>query len=183
MIVLRLDDALSLFAGADIKNICNEAALVAARHEKTSIDHTDFDYAMERVIAGVARKSRVLSPQELRVVAYHEAGHALVGWLLEHTDALLKVTIKSRTSSILGFAQYAPTERRLISKEEVPQAHVHLSPFMHTIRPNLGTYSVCGITLFSVFAVYVIQKFNTYRIVIFLFVIWMIKLKPNSLRY
>ena len=125
MIVLRVDDALtvslslSLSAGADIKNICNEAALVAARHEKTSIDHTDFDYAMERVIAGVARKSRVLSPQELRVVAYHEAGHALVGWLLEHTDALLKVTIKSRTSSILGFAQYAPTERRLISKEEV----------------------------------------------------------------
>ena len=86
---------------------------------KSSIDHTDFDYAMERVIAGVARKSRVLSPQELRVVAYHEAGHALVGWLLEHTDALLKVTIKSRTSSILGFAQYAPTDRKLVSKEEV----------------------------------------------------------------
>ena len=105
--------------GADIKNICNEAALFAARNMKSSIDHTDFDYAMERVIAGVARKSRVLSPQELRVVAYHEAGHALVGWLLEHTDALLKVTIKSRTSSILGFAQYAPTDRKLVSKEEV----------------------------------------------------------------
>ncbi|ELT87302.1 hypothetical protein CAPTEDRAFT_150049 [Capitella teleta] len=106
-------------SGADIANICNEAALYAARHKKKAIDVSDFDYAVERVIAGVAKKSTVLSQMEKKILAYHEAGHALVGWLLEHTDVLLKVTIVPRTSKALGFAQYMPKENVLYSKDEL----------------------------------------------------------------
>ena len=77
--------------GADIANIVNEAALHAAREVSGSVSEGDFEYAIERVIAGMEKKSAILTPEEKRVVAYHEAGHALVGWLLEHTDPILKV--------------------------------------------------------------------------------------------
>lgn len=106
-------------SGADIANICNEAALFAARNKKPFVHMDDFEYAIERVIAGMPKKSSVLSGKEKKIVAYHEAGHALVGWLLEHTDTLLKVTIVPRTSQALGFAQYMPKDQKLISKEEV----------------------------------------------------------------
>lgn len=106
-------------SGADICNICNEAALHAARDKKPTVDKDDFDYAVERVVAGVAKKSRILSVQEKKVVAYHEAGHALVGWLLQYTDALLRVSIVPRVGSTLGFAQYMPSDRKLYSKQEL----------------------------------------------------------------
>ncbi|NXW21926.1 SPG7 protein, partial [Circaetus pectoralis] len=80
------------FSGADIANICNEAALHAAREGHKSIDTSNFEYAVERVIAGTAKRSKILSPEERKVVAFHESGHALVGWLLEHTEAVMKVT-------------------------------------------------------------------------------------------
>lgn len=105
--------------GADIANVCNEAALHAARLKKSFVDAEDFDYSVERVIAGVAKKSSVLSAHEKKVIAYHEAGHALVGWLLEYTDPLLRVSIVPRTSHALGFAQYLPSDKKLHSKEEL----------------------------------------------------------------
>jgi ATP-dependent Zn protease len=77
--------------GADIANVCNEAALYAARSLRRAITVEDFDYAVERVVAGVAKKTKILSPGEKQRVAYHEAGHALIGWLLKYTDALMKV--------------------------------------------------------------------------------------------
>lgn len=104
-------------SGADIANICNEAALHAARNKNASIDTGNFEYAVERVTAGVAKKSRILSPQEKKIVAYHEAGHALVGWLLRHTDALIRVSIVPRTNQSLGYAQYMPNDRKLLSQE------------------------------------------------------------------
>ncbi|VDI79957.1 spastic paraplegia 7 [Mytilus galloprovincialis] len=103
--------------GADIANICNEAALHAAREKQKSIEVADFDYAVERVISGVSKKSSVLSPAEKKITAYHESGHALVGWMLESTDAVLKISIIPRTSNVLGFARYSPQDRKLISKE------------------------------------------------------------------
>ncbi|XP_064640214.1 paraplegin-like [Lineus longissimus] len=106
-------------SGADIANICNEAALHAARDKKKSIDRKDFEYAVERVVAGAAKKSRVLSPSEKKMVAYHEAGHVIVGWMLKHTDALLRVSIVPRTSNALGFAQYMPSDNKLISSDEL----------------------------------------------------------------
>lgn len=114
---LKLAQLTPRMTGADIANICNEAALHAAREKKVSIGVSDFDYAVERVIAGVAKKSTVLGPAEKKVVAYHESGHALVGWLLKNTDAILKISIMPRTSSALGFAQTAPSDRKLFSKE------------------------------------------------------------------
>lgn len=79
----------------------------------------DLDYAVERVVGGTEKKSHAISPEEKKIVAYHEAGHALIGWLLPTTDALLKVTIVPRTNAALGFAQYTPTERYLFSKQAV----------------------------------------------------------------
>lgn len=106
-------------SGADISNICNEAAIHAAREGKKIIDTSDFDYAAERVIAGVEKKTHLLAPTEKKVVAYHESGHALVGWLLKHTDALLRISIVPRTNSALGFTQYMPSDQKLYSKEEL----------------------------------------------------------------
>lgn len=80
-----------MFPGADIANVCNEAALIAARDMKTEIELKNFEQAIERVVAGMEKKSRVLQPEEKKTVAYHEAGHAVVGWFLEHADPLLKV--------------------------------------------------------------------------------------------
>lgn len=107
------------FSGADIANVCNEAALHAARFKKPKVDKSDLEYAVERLVGGTEKRNHAMSPQEKRIIAYHESGHALVGWLLEHTDALLKVTIVPRTSLALGFAQYIPRDQKLYTKEEL----------------------------------------------------------------
>lgn len=93
------------FSGADIANVCNEAALHAARKGHEAVTEADFESAIERVIAGLERKSRVLNPEEKKIVAYHEAGHAVCGWFLEHADPLLKVSIIPRGVGALGYAQ------------------------------------------------------------------------------
>ncbi|KAI0561438.1 ATP-dependent zinc metalloprotease FTSH 2 [Gracilaria domingensis] len=105
------------FAGADIANVCNEAALIAARGKKDAVEQEDFEAAIDRVIGGLEKKNLVMSPEEKRTVAYHEAGHAVAGWFLEHAMPLLKVSIIPRGSAALGYAQYQPLERYLISKE------------------------------------------------------------------
>ncbi|XP_075990806.1 mitochondrial inner membrane m-AAA protease component paraplegin-like [Anticarsia gemmatalis] len=107
------------FSGADIANVCNEAALHAARHKQNIVKAADLEYAVERVVGGTEKRSHAMSPAEKRIVAYHEAGHALAGWLLEHTDALLKLTIVPRTNMALGFAQYSTSDQKLYSKEEL----------------------------------------------------------------
>jgi len=107
------------FSGADLANLVNEAALHAARDLQEKIKDHNLEYAIERVTAGPEKKTRMISPQEKNVVAYHESGHALVGWMLQHTDALLKVTIIPRTSAALGFAQYTPVDKKLFSPEEL----------------------------------------------------------------
>uniref|UniRef100_A0A1B6DUN7 AAA+ ATPase domain-containing protein n=1 Tax=Clastoptera arizonana TaxID=38151 RepID=A0A1B6DUN7_9HEMI len=107
------------FSGADIANVCNEAALHAARLKQNVVRGLDLEYAVERVVGGTEKRSHAMSPQEKSVVAYHESGHALVGWLLPHTDALLKVTIVPRTNLALGFAQYTPNDQKLYTKEEM----------------------------------------------------------------
>lgn len=96
------------FSGADIANVCNEAALHAARRAASYVEEVDFETAIERVIAGLERKSRVLSKEEKKIVAYHEAGHAVCGWFLEHADPLLKVSIIPRGVGALGYAQVRP---------------------------------------------------------------------------
>lgn len=96
------------FSGADIANCCNEAALIAARTSVKSVEMIHFEQAIERVIGGLEKKSKVLSPEEKRVVAYHEAGHAICGWYLKYADPLLKVSIIPRGQGALGYAQYLP---------------------------------------------------------------------------
>ncbi len=98
------------FAGADIANICNEAALIAARKGKGEVDMSDFNDAIDRVIGGLEKKNKIISPDEKRVIAYHEAGHAVSGWFLEHAHPLVKVTIVPRGVAALGYAQYLPKE-------------------------------------------------------------------------
>ncbi|XP_053950905.1 paraplegin [Anastrepha ludens] len=107
------------FSGADIANVCNEAALHAARNCQKKVSASNLEYAVERLVGGTEKRSHALSPVERKVVAYHESGHALVGWLLPNSDILLKVTIVPRTSLALGFAQYTPSEQKLYSKEEL----------------------------------------------------------------
>ncbi|WVQ78486.1 hypothetical protein IAT38_000572 [Cryptococcus sp. DSM 104549] len=107
------------FSGADIANVCNEAALRAARRGGDDVTEEDFDGAIERVIAGLERKSRVLGKDEKKTVAYHEAGHAVCGWFLEHADPLLKVSIIPRGVGALGYAQYLPKERFLFTTEQL----------------------------------------------------------------
>ncbi|KAM9816853.1 mitochondrial inner membrane m-AAA protease component paraplegin [Neosynchiropus ocellatus] len=116
---LRLAELTPGFSGADIANICNEAALHAAREGHKSIHTFNFEYAVERVIAGSAKKSKILSKEEQRVVAFHESGHALVGWLLEHTEAVMKVSIAPRTNAALGFAQILPRDQYLFTKDQL----------------------------------------------------------------
>uniref|UniRef100_UPI00398ED2E6 mitochondrial inner membrane m-AAA protease component AFG3L2-like n=1 Tax=Pristiophorus japonicus TaxID=55135 RepID=UPI00398ED2E6 len=106
------------FTGADIANVCNEAALIAARHLNESIHVKHFEQAIERVIGGLEKKTQVLQPDEKKTVAYHEAGHAIVGWFLEHADPLLKVSIIPRGKG-LGYAQYLPKEQFLYTKEQL----------------------------------------------------------------
>ncbi|XP_070356303.1 mitochondrial inner membrane m-AAA protease component paraplegin isoform X3 [Equus asinus] len=115
----RLAELTPGFSGADIANICNEAALHAAREGHTAVHTFNFEYAVERVIAGTAKKSKILSKEEQKVVAFHESGHALVGWLLEHTEAVMKVSIAPRTNAALGFAQMLPRDQHLFTKEQL----------------------------------------------------------------
>ena len=107
------------FAGADIANICNEAALVAARRNKSEVDLDDFNYALDRVIGGLEKKNKLISPKEKEIIAYHEAGHAICGWYLEHASPLVKVTIVPRGMGTLGYAQYLPKEEYIIRTEQL----------------------------------------------------------------
>ncbi|KAL7674003.1 hypothetical protein ACOME3_000287 [Neoechinorhynchus agilis] len=106
------------FSGADISNICNESALIAARTDCQAIEMKHFEAAIERVVAGLEKKTKILKPGEKRTVAFHEAGHAICGWFLEHADALLKVSIIPRGRG-LGYAQYLPTEQSIYTEAEL----------------------------------------------------------------
>ena len=106
------------FSGADIANVCNEAALIAARHNKDLVGKEDFLAAVDRIIGGLERKNKVISPQEKKTIAYHEAGHATVSWLLEHANPLVKVTIIPRGKA-LGAAWYLPEERQITTREQM----------------------------------------------------------------
>jgi len=106
------------FSGADIANVCNEAALIAARDLNTTIEMKHFEQAIERVVAGLEKKTQVLQPDEKKTVAYHEAGHAVAGWYLQHADPLLKVSIIPRGKG-LGYAQYLPKEQYLYTQEQM----------------------------------------------------------------
>ena len=107
------------FAGAEIANVCNEAALVAARKEKTQVEVDDFNEAIDRSIGGLEKKNKIISPHEKEIIAYHEAGHAICGWYLEHAHPLLKVTIIPRGIAALGYAQYLPKEQYLYRTEQL----------------------------------------------------------------
>ena len=107
------------FAGADIANVCNEAALIAARKGKNAVDMSDFQDAVDRVIGGLEKKNKIISPDEKKIIAYHEAGHAICGWYLEHAYPLLKVTIVPRGTAALGYAQYTPKEQYLYNTDQL----------------------------------------------------------------
>jgi AFG3 family protein len=107
------------FAGAEIANVCNEAALIAARKDKKSIEMIDFQDAIDRVIGGLEKKTKIISPEEKKIVAYHEAGHAIAGWYLEHADPLVKVSIVPRGLAALGYAQYLPKEQFLYQTDQL----------------------------------------------------------------
>ena len=121
---LILDDTIDIhflaaqtpgFSGADIANICNESALIAARKKREKIGRVDFLDAIDRVVAGLEKKSKIISPEEKKIIAYHEAGHAVASWLLKHVDPLIKVSIIPRGKS-LGAAWYLPEEKQLRNK-------------------------------------------------------------------
>jgi len=105
------------FSGADIANICNEAALIAARKKKKKVEQQDFNQAKDRIVGGLERKSKIISPEEKQIVAHHEAGHAVASWYLENVDSLVKVSIIPRGKS-LGAAWYLPEERQIVTKAQ-----------------------------------------------------------------
>ncbi|MEM1215424.1 MAG: ATP-dependent zinc metalloprotease FtsH, partial [Bacteroidota bacterium] len=107
------------FAGAEIANVCNEAALIAARREKRAVELEDFNYALDKVIGGLEKKNKLIPPEEKKIIAYHEAGHALCGWYLEHAMPLVKVTIVPRGVAALGYAQYLPKEQYITRTEQM----------------------------------------------------------------
>ncbi len=124
---LKLDNSIDVdflakqtpgFSGADIANLCNEAALIAARHNKEAIDKQDFLSAVDRIIGGLEKKNKIITQSEKKVIAFHEAGHATVSWLVEHANPLVKVTIVPRGNS-LGAAWYLPEERQITTKEQL----------------------------------------------------------------
>ncbi len=117
--IYKLAEQTPGFAGADIANVCNEAALIAARKGKDSVEMEDFQDAVDRVIGGLEKKNKIISPEEKRIIAYHEAGHAICGWYLEHAYPLLKVTIVPRGVAALGYAQYTPKEQYLYSTDQL----------------------------------------------------------------
>jgi len=106
------------FSGADIANVCNEAALIAARNDKKAVEKQDFLDAVDRIIGGLEKKNKIITPSEKRAVAFHEAGHATVSWMLEHASPLVKVTIVPRGRS-LGAAWYLPEERLIVRPEQM----------------------------------------------------------------
>ena len=106
------------FSGADIANVCNEAALIAARHNKTAVDKQDFLDAVDRIVGGLEKKNKIVTPEEKRAIAVHEAGHATVSWMLEHAAPLIKVTIVPRGQS-LGAAWYLPEERLIVRPDQM----------------------------------------------------------------
>jgi cell division protease FtsH len=114
---LTLSEMTPGFAGADIANVCNEAALIAARRNKKWVDIDDFYFALDRVIGGLEKKNKLISPEEKTIIAYHEAGHAVCGWFLEHASPLVKVTIVPRGIGTLGYAQYLPKEENITRTE------------------------------------------------------------------
>ena len=107
------------FAGADIANVCNEAALIAARKNKQAVDMDDFNQALDRVIGGLEKKNKLIHKSEKEIIAYHEAGHAICGWFLEHASPLVKVTIVPRGIGTLGYAQYLPKEEYITRTEQL----------------------------------------------------------------
>lgn len=107
------------FAGAEIANVCNEAALIASRKDRKAVTMIDFQDAIDRVIGGLEKKNKIISPEEKKIVAYHEAGHAVAGWFLEHADPLIKVSIVPRGAAALGYAQYLPKEQYLYQTEQL----------------------------------------------------------------
>ncbi len=107
------------FAGAEIANVCNEAALIAARKNKNAIEEIDFHDAIDRIIGGLEKKNKLISPEEKTIVAHHEAGHAIAGWFLEHADPLVKVSIVPRGAAALGYAQYLPKEQFLYQTDQL----------------------------------------------------------------
>ena len=106
------------FSGADIANMCNESALIAARNGKKAIHHQDFLDAVDRIVGGLEKKNKVITPKEKKVIAFHEAGHATISWMLEHAAPLVKVTIVPRGQS-LGAAWYLPAERMIVQTEQM----------------------------------------------------------------
>lgn len=117
--IFKLAEQTPGFAGADIANVCNEAALIAARKGKAAVDMSDFQDAVDRVIGGLEKKNKIISPEEKKIIAYHEAGHAICGWFLEHAYPLLKVTIVPRGTAALGYAQYTPKEQYLYNTDQL----------------------------------------------------------------
>jgi AFG3 family protein len=117
--IFKLAEQTPGFAGADIANVCNEAALIAARKGKQQVEMDDFQDAIDRVIGGLEKKNKIISPEEKKIIAYHEAGHAVCGWYLEHAYPLLKVTIVPRGVAALGYAQYTPKEQYLYDTEQL----------------------------------------------------------------
>lgn len=114
------------FAGADIANICNEAALIAARKGQDEVKMADFNDAIDRVIGGLEKKNKIISPEEKKIIAFHEAGHAICGWFLEHGHPLVKVSIVPRGVAALGYAQYLPKEQYLYNIEQLNDQMVAL---------------------------------------------------------
>ena len=106
------------FSGADIANVCNEAALIAARHKKSAVGKQDFLDAVDRIIGGLEKKTKIMTINEKRSIALHEAGHATISWFLEHANPLIKVTIVPRGRA-LGAAWYMPEERQITTKEQM----------------------------------------------------------------
>jgi len=106
------------FSGADIANVCNEAALIAARYDKPAVDKQDFLDAVDRIVGGLEKKNKIITPAEKKAIAIHEAGHATVSWMLEHAAPLIKVTIVPRGQS-LGAAWYLPEERQIVRPNQM----------------------------------------------------------------
>lgn len=115
----RLATQTAGFAGAEIANVCNEAALIAARKNKDMIEMQDFQDAIDRVIGGLEKKNKIISPEEKEIIAYHESGHAIVGWFLKDVDPLVKVSIVPRGVAALGYAQYLPKDQYLYTTEQM----------------------------------------------------------------
>ena len=114
------------YTGADINNIVNEAAIIAIRNKHDKILLTDLISAVDRVLCGMEKKNNLMTPEEKRRIAYHEAGHAVIGWMSEHVDPMLKVTIVPRSNGALGFTQSLPKEIPLYSQVEMSEMWVQL---------------------------------------------------------